>query len=91
MSTVDELLAGGDIRGARSALIEEVRANPGDPRVRMFLFQLCVLTGEWDRAKSQVETLAKLDPAAKMLAVAYSWIFRAKKVQSERDTGAKRV
>jgi type VI secretion system protein ImpE len=72
VSSVDGLLAGGDIRGARSALIEEVRANPGDPRVRMFLFQLCVLTGEWDRAKSQLETLAKLDPAAKMLAVAYS-------------------
>lgn len=72
MSNVDELLAGGDIRGARSALIEEVRANPGDPRVRMFLFQLCALTGEWDRAKSQADTLGKLDPAAKMLAVAYS-------------------
>ena len=72
MTSVDGLLAGGDIRGARSALIEEVKANPGDPRVRMFLFQLCVLTGEWDRAKSQVETLAKLDPAAKMLSVAYS-------------------
>lgn len=28
---------------------------------------------------------------AGFLAVAYSWIFRAKKVQSERDTGAKRV
>ncbi|MGN3975565.1 type VI secretion system accessory protein TagJ [Tsuneonella sp. SYSU-LHT278] len=72
MSNVDELLAGGDIRGARAALIDEVRANPGDPRVRMFLFQLCALTGEWDRAKSQADTLGKLDPAAKMLAVAYS-------------------
>ena len=64
MPTVDELLAGGDIRGARGALIEEVKANPADPRVRMFLFQLCVLIGEWDRAKGQVETLARLDPAA---------------------------
>lgn len=72
MSHVDELLTGGDIRGARAALIEEVRANPGDPRVRMFLFQLCALTGEWDRAKSQADTIGKLDPAAKMLGVAYS-------------------
>jgi len=72
VSNVDDLLAGGDIRGARSALIEEVKANPGDPRVRMFLFQLCALTGEWDRAKSQVDTIGKLDPAAKMLGVAYS-------------------
>ncbi len=91
MSSVDDLLAGGDIRGARSALIEEVKANPGDPRVRMFLFQLCVLTGEWDRAKSQVETLAKLDPAAKMLAVAYSQCIDAEARRAAVMSGVERA
>ena len=72
MAKADELLATGDVAGARQQLIEEVRANPGDIRIRMFLFQMCSLLGEWERAKAQLETIAKLDPEARMLAVAYS-------------------
>lgn len=72
MAKADELLASGDVAAARQQLIEEVRANPGDVGVRMFLFQMCALLGEWDRAKAQLETLAKLDPEARMLSVAYT-------------------
>ncbi|MDJ0643263.1 MAG: type VI secretion system accessory protein TagJ [Erythrobacter sp.] len=72
MPQADELLAGGDIAGARKQLIEEVRANPGDIPIRMFLFQIFALLGEYERAKAQLETIAKLDPEARMLAVAYN-------------------
>ena len=72
MVKADELLVSGDVAAARQQLIEEVRANPGDVGVRMFLFQMCALLGEWDRAKAQLDTLAKLDPEARMLAVAYT-------------------
>ena len=72
MVKADELLASGNVAAARQQLIEEVRANPGDVGVRMFLFQMCALLGEWDRAKAQLETIAKLDPEARMLSVAYS-------------------
>ncbi|QUL36772.1 type VI secretion system accessory protein TagJ [Erythrobacter sp. JK5] len=72
MPQADELLAAGDIGGARKQLIEEVRANPGDIPVRMFLFQIFALLGEYERAKAQLETIAKLDPEARMLAVAYN-------------------
>ena len=72
MVKADELLASGDVAAARQQLIEEVRANPGDVGVRMFLFQMCALLGEWDRAKAQLETIAKLEPEARMLSVAYT-------------------
>lgn len=72
MAQADELLAAGDVAGARQQLIEEVRASPGDLRVRMFLFQMCALLGEWERAKAQLETMAKLEPEARMLSVAYT-------------------
>jgi len=72
MLNADELFASGDIRGAREALINQVRSEPGSVPVRMFLFQLFSLTGEWKRAKSQLDTLAKLDPEMQMLSVAYS-------------------
>lgn len=72
MLNADDLLASGDIQGARTELIKQVRTEPGSVPVRMFLFQLFSLTGEWKRAKAQLETLAKLDPEMQMLSVAYS-------------------
>jgi type VI secretion system protein ImpE len=72
MTRADELLRAGDVVGARQELFEQVRANPSDERVRMFLFQLCSLVGEWERAKAQLQMLAKLDPKMQMLSVAYN-------------------
>lgn len=88
MVKADELLASGDVAAARQQLIEEVRANPGNVGVRMFLFQMCALLGEWDRAKAQLETLAKLDPEARMLSVAYTQCIDAEAVRARVFAGA---
>lgn len=77
MLNADELFVSGDIQGARAELIKQVRSEPGSVPVRMFLFQLFSLTGEWKRAKAQLETLAKLDPEMHMLSVAYSQCIEA--------------
>ena len=87
MVKADELLASGDVAGARQQLIEEVRANPGSVGVRMFLFQMCALLGEWDRAKAQLETLAKLDPEARMLSVAYTQCIAGEAVRAQVFAG----
>ena len=71
MSNADTLLSSGDIDGARAHLIDEVRASPANWEARSFLFQIFALQGDWDRAEKQLDTLAKLDPEAQMLAVAY--------------------
>jgi type VI secretion system protein ImpE len=71
VQSADELLRGGDIDGARAALVENVRAKPADERARMFLFQLLCVAGEWEKARNQLNTLAKLSAEAQMLAVAY--------------------
>lgn len=63
--------------------MDEVRADPGNWEARSFLFQIFALRAEWDRAEKQLDTLAKLDPAAQMLAVAYKQCIAA-----ERDREA---
>ncbi len=87
MGQADELLAGGDVAGARKQLIGEVRANPGDVPIRMFLFQIFALLGEYDRAKAQLETIAKLDPEARMLAVAYNQCMDAEELRAKVFAG----
>jgi len=38
-----------------------VRAEPADPKLRVFLFQLLCVLGEWERARDQLTALAELD------------------------------
>lgn len=72
MTEADDLLRSGDIDGARRALVDIVRSNPGDVPTRMFLFSLLAVAGEWEKAKAQLTALAQLSPEAQMLAVVYT-------------------
>jgi type VI secretion system protein ImpE len=38
-----------------------VRVEPANPKLRVFLFQLLCILGEWERARAQLQTLAELD------------------------------
>lgn len=69
MSKADELLAAGDLEGARAALVETVRGAPADQPARLFLLQLMMINGEWDKARAQAKALASLSPQAEMLSV----------------------
>ena len=67
----ETLLRDGDPEAALAALSEEVRTAPQDPRLRVFLFQLLCVQGDWPRAVQQLRTTATLDPAATPMAQAY--------------------
>ena len=48
--------------GALPQLQEAVRANPGDAKLRIFLFQLLSVLGQWERALNQLNVSAEIDP-----------------------------
>ena len=83
MADADELLRAGDLEGARLALNEAAKRAPSDQSVRMFLFQLLCLMGQWDKAKIQLRTLAGLSPEAQMLAVTYNLAIDAEIVRAK--------
>lgn len=70
-TAADTLLQAGDLDGARVALVEAVRRQPGDARLRLYFFSLLAIIGEWDKARTQLKTLAQLSPEAQMLSVVY--------------------
>lgn len=72
MADPDALLRSGDIDGARAALVDIVRTRPGDDKARMFLFQLLCITGEWEKARKQLQALAQVAENAQMLAATYN-------------------
>ena len=64
MSAAEEQLRSGDLAGCLADLQQEVRRAPTEPRHRIFLAQLLMVTGEWDRAVAQMEMVGSLDASA---------------------------
>jgi type VI secretion system protein ImpE len=71
-----EALRSGDVEGAMANLKQEVRKAPRDARQRTFLFQMFCITGEWDRALTQLSVAAELDPLALPMSQAYQAAIR---------------
>ena len=68
----EKLLRGGDLGGARAALVDAVKRAPGDVGARMFLWQVMALQGDWEKAATQLRALASVSGEAQMLATVYS-------------------
>src|SRR5262245_32286816 len=57
----------GDLDTAVIGLQEQVRKDPSNANLRVFLFQLLAVMGNWDRAQTQLSVAGELD--AKTLAM----------------------
>lgn len=66
--SASELLKQGNVDAALQALQQDVRAHPADPKLRVFLFQLLAIRGEWDRALNQLNVAAEMDPTTLLMA-----------------------
>jgi type VI secretion system protein ImpE len=63
MATAQELLAAGDPQGALDLLQRQVRERASDARLRVFLFQLLCVLGQWQRALNQLQVCGEMDAA----------------------------
>ena len=89
-SPATDALAQGDLTTALAALQDQIRANPGDGKLRVFLFQLLCVMGDWKRAITQLKLCAELDARAIPMAQAYREgiiceVFREKVFAGEKD------
>src|SRR3954449_7810513 len=66
-----QTLKEGDPRAALARLQEDIRAKPSDAKLRVFLFQLLCVLGQWDRALNQLNVASGLDPQALAMAKTY--------------------
>jgi type VI secretion system protein ImpE len=77
----------GDLAGSLMALQEQVRKDPSKADLRVFLFQLLAVLGEWDRALTQLNVAAELDPAALAMAQMYRETLRCERLRAEVFAG----
>ncbi|MCI5110211.1 MAG: tetratricopeptide repeat protein [Marivita sp.] len=89
-NTATDLLKAGDLSGALASLQDAVRAKPDDAKLRIFLFQLLCVMGDWKRAVAQLKLSAQLDEAALPMAQTYREaiiceVFREKVFAGDKD------
>lgn len=83
----EEFLAAGQPEQALQALQKRVREHPADAKLRVFLFQLLSVLGQWDRALTQLNVAAELDPAALAMAQMYREALRCEVLRGEVFAG----
>jgi type VI secretion system protein ImpE len=88
-SAAEQSLRNGDPAGALAQLQQSVRAHPSDSKLRIFLFQLLALAGQWERALNQLNVAAELDPAALAMAQAYREALRCEVLRAQVFEGRK--
>jgi type VI secretion system protein ImpE len=57
----EEFLRAGQLNEALAALEGEIRSDPTNAKLRVFLFQLLAVLGDWQRALTQLNVAAELD------------------------------
>ena len=69
--TAEDYLKQGDINNALLQLQEQVKKQPANPELRIFLFQLLSVLGQWDRALTQLSVVGDLDDSALVMVSMY--------------------
>ena len=83
------MLRSGDALGALARLKQDVRRSPRDVKLRVFLFQMFCLFGEWDRASTQLSVSAELDATCLPMAQAYRAAIRCEMLRERVFAGAR--
>jgi type VI secretion system protein ImpE len=82
-------LKNGDVAAALAQLQEQIRNKPADAALRVFLFQLLCVRGEWERALNQLKVASGLDASALPMAQMYGEAVRCEAIRKDVFDGKK--
>jgi type VI secretion system protein ImpE len=85
--SAEELIQEGRPDEALTTLQQEVRAHPADSRLRVFLFQLLCIQGQWKRALNQLDVLREMDASTLPMVQTYREAIRCELLRAEVFAG----
>ncbi len=85
----EDCLRAGDPAQALKLLQDQIRAKPGDAKLRVFLFQLLCVLGQWERALNQLNVAAELDASTLAMAQTYREAIKCELLRAEVFRGTK--
>ncbi len=89
LELAEQAVRNGDPEAALKTLQDQIRHNPSDAKLRVFLFQLLCVVGQWERALTQLNVAAELDPATLAMAQMYREALQCEGLRAEVFAGKK--
>ncbi|NOT11211.1 MAG: tetratricopeptide repeat protein [Methylococcaceae bacterium] len=89
MTPAEQSLQAGNLQETLAHLQNQVRKDPANSSLRIFLFQLLVILGEWDRALTQLNVAGELDAANLTMVQTYREAIRCEVLRKEIFSGHK--
>lgn len=80
-------LKGRPLRETLAQLQQQVRQQPGDAKLRVFLFQLLAALGQWERALTQLGVTGEMDVAAMAMVHTYREAVKCEALRAEVFAG----
>lgn len=88
--TAEESARAGRLDEALAELQAQVRKQPADPKLRIFLFQLLSVMGQWDRALTQLKVAGEMDANAATMMATYKEVIRCEMLRADVFAGKER-
>lgn len=79
----EQALKDGDAQRALKLLTEQVRAHPQDAKLRVFMFQLMCVLGQWERALNQLTVVGELDAATLAMVQTYREAIQCERLREQ--------
>ncbi len=87
--SAEELVSQGRLDEALSDLQQQVRSDPANSGLRVFLFQILATMGQWDRALRQLNVAGEMDPGAQAMMQTYREALRCEVLRREIFAGTR--
>ena len=71
LSRAETCFQQGSPADALAQLQDQIRKEPSNPKLRIFLFQLLVVLGQWERALTQLKLIGELDASSLLMVQTY--------------------
>jgi type VI secretion system protein ImpE len=85
----EDSLRAGDAQQTLKLLQDQIRSKPGDAKLRVFLFQLLCVLGQWERALNQLNVATELDASTLAMAQTYREAIKCELLRAEVFKGHK--
>jgi type VI secretion system protein ImpE len=89
MSLAEQALIEGNPQQAIKLLQDQIRAKPADAKLRVFLFQLLSVLGQWDRALNQLNVAGELDASTLAMVQTYRETIQCERLREQVFLGKK--
>ncbi len=74
--TAEECISKGQLDEAYELLKKQVQADPANPKLRIFLFQILIVMGEWQRGLTQLNVVGEMDTESLPMVQTYRELIR---------------